>query len=127
MQVITVPKEVIWVTRLLWIDIIVRLIIVFAVVLTSTLGNEEKLVRLLMVIPKTLIMALIVLGINYFLHKGNKWFFILTIGLAGTVVVSNLFSLFNYDELTNFVEYLIQILLGSLILYLLFRQKLFFK
>lgn len=127
MQVVTVPKEVIWVTRLLWIDIFIRLIMVSIMVLTSSLGDEEKLVRLLMVLPKTVIWMLVLLGINHFLLKGNKWAMRFLILFIGSVIVSNIFAFFDPLTIENQIMYITRILLGCSIIYLLIKQKAFFK
>jgi hypothetical protein len=129
MQDTVIPKEVIWVTKILWIDILLRFIVVLFILLTSSFSDEEILVRLLTVSIKIIIWSIAIIGINYFLKKGNKWIMIFFMVIVSSVVISNIFSIYGATQdilLISKVLYFIQILIGSFIIYLLTKERNFF-
>lgn len=129
MQDTVIPKEIVWVTKVLWLDILLRLIVVLFILVTSSFSNEEILVRLLTVSIKIIVWSIAIIGINNFLKKGNKWIMILLMVIVSSVVISNIFSIYGATQdvfLINKVLYFIQILIGSFIIYLLTKERNFF-
>ncbi|MDP2078005.1 MAG: hypothetical protein Q8N01_03530 [Sulfuricurvum sp.] len=126
MSAIDIPKEIRWISRLLWVDILIRLIIVSILISISALGTEEKLIRFLMIIPKTTLWVLALLGINYYLLKGKKWLMKFLLILVATVIASNIFAFLEPLTVENQMMYSIRTLLGILIIYFLIKQKSFF-
>lgn len=129
MQDTVIPKEIVWVTKVLWLDILLRLIVVLFILVTSSFSNEEILVRLLTVSIKIIVWSIAIIGINNFLKKGNKWIMILLMVIVSSVVISNIFSIYGATQdvfLINKVLYFIQILIGSFLIYLLTKERNFF-
>lgn len=126
MQVVTVPKEVIWVTKLTWIWLIISIVVNFT--LSGIFKIEALLIYLMVALP---IVALIWV-INYFLKKANKWvMWIFVIGLV-LVIFLDLYkvllpSLLTAKEIEAMPSYIIRILFGLPIVYLLLKQKEFFN
>lgn len=125
MQVVTVPKEVIWVTRLLWIDMILHL--VFGLIVASTFGIDgiSSVIKLL---PKIAIWFIIVFGLNYFLLKGNKWSMIIVVLSTILIIVNKLVnSVFDDIHLMYLLLDMIRIVIGVFVVYFLIIQRGFFN
>ena len=130
MSTYELPKEIFWVTKLLWIDISIRLIVVFFILLTSSFSNEEILIRLLTLSVKVIVWVVVIIGINYFLKKSNKWVMMFLIIIASSIVISNIFAINSASQdvfLINKVLYFLQILIASFVIYLLVQQRSFFN
>ena len=126
MQVITVPKEVIWATMLLWIWLISSIVVNF--VLSGVYEIGAIFIYLMFALP----IGALIWGINYFLKKANKWImWIFVVGLVLVVfldIYKVLFpSLLTASEFEAMPSYIIRILFGLPIIYLLVKQRAFFK
>lgn len=126
MQVVTVPKEVIWVTRLTWIWLIVNVVINFILS-----GVYDIVVSLIYLMVASTIIPIIWVT-NYFLKKANKWvmwIFLIYMVLAVLLDIYKLLvpSLLTTNELEAIPSYIIRILFGLPIIYLLLKQKHFFS
>jgi hypothetical protein len=122
MQIITVPKEVIWVTRLLWMWLIITIAVNYT--LSGIFKIEALLIHLMVALP---IVALIWV-INYFLKKANKWvmwIFVIVLVLVVLLDISTLLfpELLTTEELEGMPSRTIRILFGLPIVYLLLKQK----
>lgn len=83
MQSTIVPKEVIWVRKILWIMVIVpTLIVAIMVIFLGSMFGLELVKNLLLKIPAYGFLFVLIWGINHFLLKGNKWVMYFTIALA---------------------------------------------
>ena len=124
MQVVTVPREVIWVTRLLWIDIVIHLF--FGLIVANSFGIDGT-ISVIKLLPKIAIWFIIVLGVNYFLLKGNKWSMIIVVLSAILIIVNKLVnSVFSDIHLMYLLLDMMRIIFGLAIIYLLLKQKAFF-
>ncbi|GEM_PF-6430223 len=126
MQVVTVPKEVIWVTRLTWIWLIVNVIVNYVLS-----GNYDILVLLIYLMVASTIIPIIWV-INYFLKKANKWIMWIFLVYMVFAVLLDIYkllfpSLLTTNELEAMPSYIIRILFGLPIIYLLLKQKVFFN
>lgn len=125
MQVVTVPKEVIWVTRLLWIDMILHL--VFGFIVASTFGIDG-IISVIKLLPKIAIWFIIVFGLNYFLLKGNKWSMIIVVLSAILIIVNKLMnSVFDDIHLMYLLLDMMRIAIGIFVVYFLIIQRRFFN
>lgn len=125
MQVVTVPKEVIWATRLLWIDMILHL--VFGLIVASTFGIDgiSSVIKLL---PKIAIWFIVVFGLNYFLLKGKKWSMIIVVLSAILIIVNQpVNSVFDDIHLIHLFLDMMRIAIGVLVVYFLIIQREFFN
>lgn len=126
MQVLTIPKEVILVTKLTWIGLVVN------VVVNYTLSGNYDILVLLIYLMVVSTQIPIIWVINYFLKKANKWImWIFVIGLILVVLldISTLLfpELLTSEELEGIPSRIIRILFGLPIVYLLLKQKDFFN
>ncbi|PHM16913.1 MAG: hypothetical protein CJD30_09115 [Sulfuricurvum sp. PD_MW2] len=126
MQTVTVPKEVIWVTRLTWIWLIVNVIVNY------TLSGHDNLIAALIYLMVASTIIPIIWVINYFLKKANKWImwiFLIVSVLVILLDISTLLfpSLLTTEELEGMPSRIIRIIFGSPIVYLLLKKRSFFK
>lgn len=125
MQIITVPKEVIWVTKLTWIWLIVT------VVVNYTFGGNYDILVLLIYLMVASTIIPIIWVMNYFLKKANKWAMWIVVVYMVLAVLLDIYkllvpSLLTTNELEAMPSYIIRILFGLPIIYLLLKQKEFF-
>lgn len=125
MQVVTVPKEVIWATRLLWIWLIVNVVVNYA------LSGYDNLIAALIYLMVASTIIPIIWVINHFLKKANKW--VMWVFVGGLILVILLetskllmISLLTESEIKTIPSAIIRILFGVPIIYLLLKQKAFF-
>lgn len=126
MQVVTVPKEVIWATRLTWAWLASSIVVNY--ILSGIFKMEALLIHLMVALP---IVALI-LGVNYFLSKGKKWALWMVVLY---LCLSTLWSLaalalpisIEDHELRGQSLYVLRIIFGLLVVYLLIKQRIFFN
>jgi hypothetical protein len=126
MQVATVPKEVIWATKLLWIWSLINIIVVYA--LSDSYEIETLLIYVMVASP----MFVFIFGINFFIKKANRlvmWFLVIVLVLVVLLDISTLLfpSSLTAKELEGIPARIIRILFGLPIVYLLLKQKEFFK
>ena len=126
MQVVTVPKEVIWATRLLWVWLIVNIAVNF--ILSGIYEVGAIFIYLIFALP----LGVFILSINYFLKKANKWLMWIFLVSLILVVLLDIYKLLAISQLTeeeikSVPSYIIRILFGVPIIYLLLNQKSFFS
>jgi len=128
MQTVTAPNEVVWATRLLWLWLIISWSA--NIVLRSSLINVSTLVIHILVgaIP----LFIIILLINKLLLKGNYWamwifviflIFMLFLDAYKLVIPIPLTD----EEIRAKPLYLIRLIFGLPIIYLLIKQRMYFK
>lgn len=134
MQAVTVPKEVIWATRFLWLSVIIPLILIFIV--AGMYGEESFFILdIFYAIERKIVTILIglflIFGINYFLLKGNKWVMWLVVIILGFTAFMNTITIAAYfaenSAILERIIYLIKIVFYIPIVYLLVKQRAFFK
>lgn len=134
MQVATVPKEVLWATRLLWLSAIIPLVLIFIV--AGMYGTESFFILdIIYAIGRKIVTILtglfLIFGINYFLLKGNKWVMWLVVIIFAFTAFMNTITITAYfaenSAILERIIYLIKIVFYIPIVYLLVKQRAFFK
>lgn len=134
MQNFIVPQEVIWVTRLLWLSVIIPLIMIFIV--AGMYGEESFFILdIFYAIERKIVTILIglflIFGINYFLLKGNKWVMWLVVIILGFTAFMNTITIAAYfaenSAMVVRTIYVLKIMFYIPIVFLLVKQRAFFK
>lgn len=134
MQVLTAPREVIWATRLLWLSVIIPLVLIFIV--AGMYGTESFFILdIIYAIGRKIVTILtglfLIFGINYFLLKGNKWVMWLVVIIFGFTAFMNTITITAYfaenSVMLERIIYLVKIVFYIPIVYLLLKQRAFFK
>lgn len=134
MQVATVPKEVLWATKFLWLSVIIPLVLIFIV--AGMYGTQSFFILDIIdaigrKIATILTGLFLIFGINYFLLKGNKWVMWLVVIVFGFTAFMNTITITAYfaenSAILVRIIYLIKIVFYIPIVYLLVKQRAFFK
>ncbi|MFZ2969197.1 MAG: hypothetical protein WA080_09125 [Sulfuricurvum sp.] len=124
MQTNVVSKEVVWVAKLLWIDLIVRLVLSIAVmvkfIVTYTSGYE----LFLKLFPIIILWVPVTFGVNHFLLKNNPWAIKFVTIYAGLVTILNISNLIfeNFTDNLVVLGWIVHLLIGCVILYFLIKK-----
>ncbi len=127
-----VPKEIVWITRLLWICVVARLFFILTV--SSTFGLAG-LVYAIQNFPEIWFLPLSIFALNYYLLKGNIWSMGIIFMSEMRIIIMSIFSipqggvLFK-NGLLKFEYFFVNILyvmVAIVVIYLLIQRREFFN